>query len=161
MSESFSRRQLVTGAAALVLGENLAAAESAAPKKTYPVEKADPKTVTIKIAYDAGTRTIVATPDNGSARLNMGDTLVITSEQPFVLQFIPLNGGPAHPFVKAQEAGCPGRFQGTHFEAMVNYFDMLLPLPFYKYTIQVGSRVLDPNFVIDNPYICPGGKCAP
>src|SRR5215467_4412355 len=100
MPEGFSRRQLVTGAAALVLGDKLAVAQPSTPKKTYPVEQADPRVVTVKIAFDERERTIVATPDNGSARLNMDDTLVIIAERPFVLTFTPLNGGPAHPFVK-------------------------------------------------------------
>lgn len=169
MPKGFSRRELVSGAAALVLGEKLAAAEVATGKKTYPVEQADAKVVTIKIAFDAGARTIVATPDNGSARLNMDDTLVITSDQTFVLQFTPLNGGTAHPFVKwpkdqegQENLERRATFKGTRFEATVREFNTL-PLPFYGYTIEVGGRVLDPWIIVDgrvaNPWICVGGRC--
>src|SRR5215467_14741511 len=91
MSEGFSRRELVTGAAALMLGEKLAAQEAGSPqKKTYQVELAVPKVVTITVSFDARNRTIVASPDNGSARLNMDDTLVIISHETFTVQFTPL-----------------------------------------------------------------------
>ena len=165
MPEHLSRRELVTGAAALMLGEKLAVAEVSAQKKTYPVEMADKRVVPITISYEARTRTIVASPDNGSARLNMDDTLIISSHEPFVLQFIPLNGGPPHPFLswpKGQPEN-PAIFRGTRFEATVKSFETL-PLPFYSYTIQVADRVLDPWIIVDgrvaNPWICAGGRCS-
>jgi len=169
MSEGFSRRELVTGAAALMLGEKLAAQEAGSPqKKTYQVELAVPKVVTITVSFDARNRTIVASPDNGSARLNMDDTLVIISHETFTVQFTPLNGGPPHPFVKWPEGNENlerlGIFKGTRFEAVVKG-TTTLPLPFYSYTIGVGSSVLDPLIIIDGralypwiqPWICTAG----
>ena len=165
MSERLSRRELVTGAAALMLADRLAAAEAAPAKKTYPVEQADQKVVTINISLDVTAHTLVAT-NNGNVRLNLDDTLIVAANgQPFAMQLLPQNGGPPHPFLKWPGNVVDGvaTFKGTRLEVTVANFTTL-PLPFYEYNVEAGGQVMDPWIIIDgrvaNPWICLNGRCS-
>jgi hypothetical protein len=95
----------------------------------------------------------------------MDDTLKISAGgKPFRLKFTPVCGGPPNPFVRWSEDPKKDQttWEGTAFEDKVREF-LKLPLPFYKYTIEVDGKVLDPWIIVDgriaNPWICAGGKC--
>jgi hypothetical protein len=176
------RRQLLAqalagaGAASLLPRASLAADQPAGapPRKGAGVkskktnvycEQAEPKTVTIEVGIEGGT--VQAKPCNGSVRLNMDDTLRISAGgRPFTLKLTPLCGSPPNPFVNwsKDEKKDQWTWKGKEFEDKVREF-LELPLPFYKYTIEVEGGMLDPPLVIDgrvtNPWICPGGKCGP
>jgi hypothetical protein len=164
MSEHFSRRELVTGAAALMLADRLVAADPVADKKQYQVYMADKQVVEVKISVNPTARAIVATA-NGNVRLNIDDTLVVDAGgQPFTMVLFPMNGGPPHPFLKWSGNVVDGvaTFKGTRLEAVVKEFTTL-PLPIYQYNVVTGGQVLDPWIIIDgrvaNPWICVGGRC--
>jgi hypothetical protein len=88
---------------------------------------------------------IQCTPDDGHVRAPQGTQLEWVSNVDFTLSFTQLGGGGTWPFEGRQ----PAEFEPTkHFKGTLAASDTYPP-PAYKYTVRVGSKVLDPIIIVD------------
>jgi hypothetical protein len=96
----------------------------------------------IKIQIRNGT--ILCTPADGHVRARQGTALEwVSKDEEFTLSFTLLGGGSAWPFNEPQK----GAFPTKHFRGMLKDVDG--DAPAYKYTVRMGSKLLDPIIIVD------------
>jgi hypothetical protein len=89
---------------------------------------------------------IVCTPRDGHVRAAQLSVLEWASQdEEFTLSFVRLGGASAWPFKEPQPAVFPPTkyFKGTLQAVTAD------PPPAYKYTVRIGSKLLDPIIIVD------------
>jgi hypothetical protein len=89
---------------------------------------------------------IVCTPKDGHLRARQESVLEWASkDEEFTLSFVRLGGASAWPFKEPQPATFP---PSTYFKGTLSVVNEDPP-PAYKYTVRIGSKLLDPIIIVD------------